>query len=98
MKSLSTIGFNHSPAAYTGTTPPRPILAQHQFDATADGQLLHSVDGKQRALVPPAGFADYVELWPACKPVVDDLRGAERSAAVTTKPAAVKKPAAKKKR
>lgn len=99
MKSLTTFGANYSGAAYKGTLPAASILmVAHQFDAMPDGQLLHSMDGRQCALVPPEGFDDYVRTWPDCKPVVDALRGAERSAAATVKPAAVKKPAKKKKR
>lgn len=99
MKSLTTFGANVSGAAYTGTLPAAAVrFVAHQYDAMPDGQLLHSMDGVQCALVPPEGFDEYVRTWPDCKPVVDTLRGAERSAAVTTKPAAVKKPAKKKKR
>lgn len=98
MKSLITFGANVSGEAYQGTLPAAPVLfVGHQFDATPDGQLLHSMDGRQCALVPPEGFDDYVRTWPACKPVVDTLRGAEASAQKTTKaPAAAKKSAAKK--
>lgn len=100
MKSLTTFGANVSGAAYQGTLPAAPVMfVAHTFNALADGRLQHCMDGRQCAVVPPAGFEEYVRTWPACAPVVADLRGAEASAQKTTAtPAAVKKPAAKKKR
>jgi len=100
MKTMTTFGANFSGAAYKGTLPAAAVrFVAHQFDALPDGQLLHSMDGVQCALVPPAGFDDYLHAWPDCAPVIKTLRGADASAQKTTAaPAAVKKPAKKKKR
>lgn len=84
MKSVMHFGCNFSPAAYRGTLPASPvILCAHEFRATADGQLAHSMDGRLVATVPPAGFDDYLEAWPACAPVLAELRAAEQGAAAT---------------
>lgn len=82
MKHLTTIGYNHAPAAYAGTIPPRPDLAHHDF-VIEGGEMHHLVDGKLRASVPPAGLQDYIEIWPACEPVAREILAAEQSAAAT---------------
>lgn len=51
-----------------------PILADHLFTTSDDGQLVHIVDGRLRATVPPEGWADYLREWPEAGGVVDSLR------------------------
>lgn len=47
-----------------------PIMATHCFSILNNGNLLHEIDGKIRAEVPPEGFEDYAEQWPECKDVI----------------------------
>lgn len=54
---------------------PMPRQVLHRFLARDDGQLEHHTDNRLRAVVPPEGFDAYVETWPACAPVVGELRG-----------------------
>lgn len=32
-----------------------------------DGSLVHFVDERERAVVPPAGFAEYAKQWPSAE-------------------------------
>ena len=67
MLAVKTIGAN---AAF-------PLnLATHVFDGNDKGELVHSVDGELRAVVPPEGWDDYVKYWPAAIDVVRQLRAA----------------------
>lgn len=52
-----------------------PVIADHRFFCTADGQLGHEIDGRHRATIPPQSFAAYAAEWPACKPVIAALKG-----------------------
>lgn len=58
-----------------------PYWVESEFDGSADGQLLHLVDGKLRATIPPEGWDDYVKTWPEALPVVEQLRTGPRQAA-----------------
>lgn len=46
------------------------MMALHCFSILNNGNLLHEIDGKIRAEVPPEGFEDYAEQWPECKDVI----------------------------
>jgi len=78
--NVITVGVNFSPKAYQDaegravTVLPSPLLAVHEYAATADGRLLHRIEGRDRALVPPEGLDDYARLWPDCAPVVEALK------------------------
>jgi len=52
-----------------------PVIVDHSFRCGADGQLEHYTDGRLRSQVPPEGFADYVERYPECAPVLAALKG-----------------------
>ena len=47
----------------------------HTFEASAKGELVHSTNGELRAVIPPEGFAGYLELWPMAQPIVDAITG-----------------------
>lgn len=47
-----------------------PLMAAHVFFIDRDGNLVHEIDGKLRATVPPEGFEAYSEQWPECKDVL----------------------------
>lgn len=47
-----------------------PIMAMHTFSILSNGNLLHEIDGKERAVVPPEGFEAYAESWPDCVAVL----------------------------
>lgn len=47
-----------------------PIMAMHTFSILSNGNLLHEIDGKERAEVPPDGFEAYAESWPDCVAVL----------------------------
>lgn len=47
-----------------------PIMAMHTFSILSNGNLLHEIDGKVRAEVPPEGFEGYAESWPDCVAVL----------------------------
>lgn len=51
-----------------------PVIVTSEFSRTSDGQLMHMMDDKLRAIIPPEGWDDYAKLWPACQPVVDSLK------------------------
>lgn len=46
------------------------LMALHCFSILGNGNLLHEIDGKIRAEVPPEGFEAYAETWPECKDVI----------------------------
>lgn len=46
------------------------MMAMHCFSILNNGNLLHEIDGKIRAEVPPEGFEAYAEQWPECKDVL----------------------------
>lgn len=50
-----------------------PIVVEHTFDRSRDGQLLHFIDGYLRATVPPEGWADYCKDYPEAQNIVDSL-------------------------
>lgn len=58
----TVIGFDKS----GGVT----LMALHCFSILNNGNLLHEIDGKIRAEVPPEGFEAYAETWPECKDVI----------------------------
>jgi hypothetical protein len=66
MKSKTVYGFDKSGGV--------PLLALHTFETSSDGQLIHLIDGNVRAIVPPEGWADYVQEWPEAQDIVDALR------------------------
>lgn len=70
MKALTAYTFFRTPAP--GVVPEFVVS---EFVAH-DGQLEHYTEGRLRAVVPPEGFDRYEQEWPACKPVVDELRAA----------------------
>lgn len=47
-----------------------PIMSMHTFSILSNGNLLHEIDGKVRAEVPPEGFEGYAETWPDCSSVL----------------------------
>ena len=61
-----------------------PLLVWHTFEATADGQLSHLIDGTLRATIPPEGWEDYCAKYPEAQDIVNHL----------TKPTEIKAPAA----
>lgn len=50
-----------------------PLVVMHTFEATSDGQLQHSIDGRVRATVPPEGWKDYCLTFPEARDIVDSL-------------------------
>lgn len=48
----------------------RAVMAVHCFSIAGNGNLLHEIDGKIRAEVPPEGFEAYAEQWPECQSVL----------------------------
>jgi predicted transglutaminase-like cysteine proteinase len=65
MTTKTVIGFDRSGGL--------PLMAMHTFFAGADGQLMHEIDGRLRATVPPEGWADYVKDWPEAADIVSAL-------------------------
>lgn len=57
-----------------------PMVCIHTFEASADKQLVHLIDGNLRATVPPEGWESYCKTWPEAQDIVD---------ALTIKPAAL---------
>jgi len=51
-----------------------PIIVTSVFERTSDGQLLHIMDDKMRAIVPPESWDDYLKDWPQAQAVVESLR------------------------
>ncbi|CAB4850632.1 MAG: hypothetical protein F2774_06770 [Actinobacteria bacterium] len=45
----------------------------HTFETDSSGALVHSTDGKLRAVVPPEGWKDYARQWPEAQPIIDQL-------------------------
>lgn len=72
MKALSAYTFFRTPAV--GVVPE---FVTSDFVA-ADGHLEHYTEGRLRATVPPEGWDRYVQEWPACAPVVDELKRAPK--------------------
>ncbi len=53
-------------------TPGFPVtLDRHTFRMSKSGDLEHVIDGEVRAVVPPKGFAAYLEDWPQARPVIE---------------------------
>lgn len=76
MKTKTVAGFEK-------VTGRPPLVVWHTFEATADGQLSHLIDGNLRATIPPEGWADYCLEYPDAQDIVDEL----------TKPTEIKAPA-----
>lgn len=80
MKAIATVGASYSAAAYVAADGkpaealPQAALASHVFTLDARGCLVHSIDGRERATVPPEGFDDYARQWPDCAPLVRRAR------------------------
>jgi hypothetical protein len=78
--AVAVFGAVHSPHSYRDASgkpaevAPTPALGAHVFEEQ-DGDLVHLIDGRERARVPPAGFDDYLKCWPECRPVIDAIRG-----------------------
>lgn len=73
MKQVSTIA----------ATPGFPVtLDRHTFRASKDGQLEHLVNDEVRAVIPPKGFAAYLEDWPQALPVIESIGAPAAAAAV----------------
>lgn len=51
-----------------------PVMAVHSFSLLNNGHLLHEIDGKIRAEVPPEGFEAYVASWPEAGDVCASIR------------------------
>ena len=51
-----------------------PVMAVHCFSLLNNGHLLHEIDGKIRAEVPPEGFEAYVASWPEAGEVCASIR------------------------
>lgn len=72
---LATVGFGHSPKAYADengkpvTHAPLAVLANHHYAVEGD-DLVHYVEGVERARVGAAGMREYAECWPDCAPIV----------------------------
>lgn len=65
MASKTVYGFDKSATL--------PFVAIHTFETSGDGQLLHLIDGRLRATVPPEGWADYCREWPEAQDIVNAL-------------------------
>jgi hypothetical protein len=50
-------------------------LGRSRFYASESGELCHEIDGAHRATVPPEGWEAYEAEWPACAPLLKQLRG-----------------------
>jgi hypothetical protein len=102
--AIATPGVDVSAVAYQdedgrlNTTPPRPQLAMHEYVANKDACLEHYIDGQLRATVPPEGLEDYARAWPDCKPVVKQLRAADKLTPGETTSSVKAKAAPRKKR
>jgi hypothetical protein len=60
--------------AHFDVTNSPPIIVTSVFERNSDGQLLHIMDDKVRAIVPPESWEDYLKTWPEARPVVEALR------------------------
>jgi hypothetical protein len=83
--AIATIGATFSPFAYsdrdtgrTLTTVPTAQLASHEFLPLPDGRMAHVIDGRERAIVPPEGLAEYARAWPQCAALAKALGAADR--------------------
>ncbi len=65
MASKTVYGFDKSGAI--------PFVAIHTFETSNDGQLLHLIDGRLRATIPPEGWQKYCEEYPEAQDIVDTL-------------------------
>lgn len=94
---LVTVGAAHSPKAYADekgrpvTMAPLPELVNHHFSISDAGELVHAIEGRVRAVIPPEGMREYAELWPDSAPLVKSFLQTLR--AVTGRPAPGAKPA-----
>lgn len=78
MREVIEYTFDRLPNAAMGV----PRMCVSRFVAADDGRMEHYTDDRLRATVPPEGFDAYAAAWPACAPIVAELRG--RPAAVQT--------------
>jgi len=53
------------------------FFGYHTFQAAADGQLEHWIDGTLSATVPPEGWDGYAQFWPQCADLVSQLKRAQ---------------------
>jgi len=60
--------------AHFDLTNSPPIIVTSVFERNSDGQLLHIMDDKVRAIVPPESWDEYLKAWPEARPVVEALR------------------------
>lgn len=60
--------------AHFDVTNSPPIIVTSIFERNSDGQLLHIMDDKMRAIVPPESWDDYLKAWPEAAAVVEALR------------------------
>ena len=60
--------------AHFDVTNSPPILVVSIFERNPDGQLLHIMDDKMRAIVPPESWDEYLKQWPEAASVVEALR------------------------
>jgi hypothetical protein len=62
-------------AAIPGPLGAAVRFGYHTFQAAADGQLEHLLDGVLWATVPPEGMTDYLATWPQAESIVRGLLG-----------------------
>lgn len=60
--------------AHFDLTNSPPLIVVSIFERNSDGQLLHIMDDKMRAIVPPESWDEYLKSWPEAAPVVEALR------------------------
>ena len=60
--------------AHFDVTNSPPLIVVSIFERNSDGQLLHIMDDKMRAIVPPESWDEYLKQWPEARPVVEALR------------------------
>lgn len=75
----TTYGFDQSAGV--------PMMAIHTFETSPAGELVHLIDGKLRATVPPEGWSDYAKSWPDAVDVIDALRIVPAAPAAPATPA-----------
>jgi len=63
----------HKAATFDLTARP-PVLTISEFAKGDDGSLVHIVDDKIRAIVPPEGWAQYAQDWPEAQKALDAMQ------------------------